>query len=82
MIRFREFDIPTPYRAVWENQHVFDLVARNPPPAGETIIRSRAISGIERHLRFNVRIATPPPGRIARPGSAHPTSSTSSRATS
>ena len=29
-IRFRDFDIPEPYAAVWENQHVFDLVARNP----------------------------------------------------
>ena len=30
MIRFREFDIPEPYASVWEAQHVFDLVARNP----------------------------------------------------
>ena len=29
-IRFRDFDIPQPYAAVWEAQHVFDLVARNP----------------------------------------------------
>ena len=29
-IRFRDFDIPQPFAAVWEHQHVFDLVARNP----------------------------------------------------
>ena len=29
-IRFRDFDIPEPFATVWEQQHVFDLVARNP----------------------------------------------------
>ena len=29
-IHFRDFEIPEPFRSVWEQQHVFDLVARNP----------------------------------------------------
>ncbi len=31
-IRFSDFDIPEPFATVWRNQHVFDLVARNPQP--------------------------------------------------
>ncbi len=31
-IHFREFDIPEPFATVWENQHIFDLVACNPEP--------------------------------------------------
>src|ERR1700733_13580032 len=29
MIHFRDFDISEPFATVWENQHVFDLVAKN-----------------------------------------------------
>ena len=53
---------------MWERQHVFDLVARNPRPGSATTIRSRAINGTEGSLRFNVRIATPPPGQDCAPG--------------
>jgi MocE subfamily Rieske [2Fe-2S] domain protein len=67
-IRFRDFDIPQPYAAVWEAQHVFDLVARN-PHAGQRNNYSMACDPwTESILRFNVRIATPPPGQDCPPG--------------
>jgi MocE subfamily Rieske [2Fe-2S] domain protein len=67
-IRFRGFDIPEPFATVWENQHVFDLVARN-AEAGRRNNYSIASNGrLERTLRFNVRIATPPPGQDCPPG--------------
>ncbi len=69
-IRFRDLDIPEPYRAVWERQHVFDLVARNlggAPRRNNYSLASNAQAepGL---LRFNVRIATPPPGQDCPPG--------------
>jgi Na+-transporting NADH:ubiquinone oxidoreductase subunit F len=66
-IRFRDFDIPAPYAAVWEAQHVFDLVARN-AETGRRNNYSLANSRHEKVLRFNVRIATPPPGQDCPPG--------------
>ncbi len=66
-IRFRDFDIPAPYAAVWEAQHVFDLVARN-PESGRRNNYSLANARHEPVLRFNVRIATPPPGQDCPPG--------------
>lgn len=67
-IRFRDFDIPEPYADVWRRQHVFDLVARNPggPRRNNYSLGSNHAS--ERTLRFNVRIATPPPGQDCPPG--------------
>jgi len=67
-IRFREFDIPQPYAAVWETQHVFDLVARNPEAARRNNYSLASNQQQERLLRFNVRIATPPPGQDCPPG--------------
>jgi MocE subfamily Rieske [2Fe-2S] domain protein len=68
MIRFREFDIPEPYAAVWRAQHVFDLVASNPGPGRRNNYSLASNSKLERTLRFNVRIATPPPGHDCPPG--------------
>ncbi len=68
-IRFRDFDIPEPYASVWERQHVFDLVARN--PQGEARRNNYSLASnhqTEGTLRFNVRIATPPPGQDCPPG--------------
>lgn len=67
-IRFRDFDIDEPFRSVWQSQHIFDLVARN--SAGHrrnnySIASNRQTEGT---LRFNVRIATPPPGQECAPG--------------
>lgn len=67
-IRFREFDIPAPYADVWERQHVFDLVARNPQGGRRNNYSLASNRQTERTLRFNVRIATPPPGQDCPPG--------------
>jgi MocE subfamily Rieske [2Fe-2S] domain protein len=67
-IRFRDFEIPEPFATVWKNQHVFDLVAAN-PNAGRRNNYSMASNQVtERVFRFNVRIATPPPGQDCAPG--------------
>jgi MocE subfamily Rieske [2Fe-2S] domain protein len=67
-IRFRDFDIPEPYASVWEAQHVFDLVATNPLPGRRNNYSIASNAANERVLRFNVRIATPPPGQDCPPG--------------
>jgi MocE subfamily Rieske [2Fe-2S] domain protein len=67
-IRFRDFDIPPPYAATWEAQHVFDLVARNPATGRRNNYSLASNQAGERVLRFNVRIATPPPGQDCPPG--------------
>jgi Na+-transporting NADH:ubiquinone oxidoreductase subunit F len=68
LIRYREFDIPAPYAEVWENQHVFDLVARNPSAGRRNNYSLASNQRTEKALRFNVRIATPPPGQDCPPG--------------
>ena len=67
-IRFRDFDIPEPFATVWENQHVFDLVAHNPRPGHRNNYSLASNQQTEDTLRFNVRIATPPPGQDCPPG--------------
>ena len=67
-IRFREFDVPEPYATVWENQHVFDLVARNPESGRRNNYSLASNPTTDRTLHFNVRIATPPPGQDCPPG--------------
>ena len=67
-IRFRDFDIPEPYATVWENQHLFDLVARNPEAGRRNNYSLAGNPQNERELRFNVRIATPPLGQDCAPG--------------
>ena len=68
-IAFRRFDVPQPFATVWENQHVFDLIARN--PLGEPRRNNYSVASnqkTENTLRFNIRIATPPPGQDCDPG--------------
>jgi Na(+)-translocating NADH:ubiquinone oxidoreductase F subunit len=67
-IYFREFDIPPPFAAVWEQQHVFELIARNPESGRRNNYSLASNQKTERLLRFNVRIATPPPGQDCAPG--------------
>jgi Na+-transporting NADH:ubiquinone oxidoreductase subunit F len=67
-IQFRDFDIPEPFAAVWERQHVFDLVAQNPETGRRNNYSLASNQQTERTLRFNVRIATPPPGQDCAPG--------------
>lgn len=67
-IPFSGFEIPEPYATVWKNQHVFDLVATNTGSGRRNNYSLASNQGTERTLRFNVRIATPPPGQDCPPG--------------
>jgi fatty acid desaturase/NAD(P)H-flavin reductase/nitrite reductase/ring-hydroxylating ferredoxin subunit len=67
-IHFRDFDIPEPYASVWRTQHVFDLVGRNRETTRRNNYSVASNARHERVLRFNVRIATPPPGQDCPPG--------------
>lgn len=67
-IQFRDFEIPEPFAAAWRNQHVFDLVAHNPLHGKRNNYSLAGNPTTERQLRFNVRIATPPPGQDCAPG--------------
>lgn len=67
-IRFRDFDIPSPFREVWERQHVFDLEVSNPETDRRNNYSLASNQQTENVLRFNVRIATPPPGQDCPPG--------------
>jgi MocE subfamily Rieske [2Fe-2S] domain protein len=67
-IEFRDFDIPAPYSEVWERQHVFDLKVSNREPGRRNNYSLASNAVTERQLKFNVRIATPPPGQDCPPG--------------
>jgi Na+-transporting NADH:ubiquinone oxidoreductase subunit F len=67
-IHFRDFDIPKPFASVWESQHVFDLVAHNDRPGRRNNYSLASNGQTEDTLRFNIRIATPPPGQDCSPG--------------
>jgi Na+-transporting NADH:ubiquinone oxidoreductase subunit F len=67
-IRFCDFDIPEPFATTWKNQHLFDLVAHNPVVNRRNNYSLASNQQTERTLRFNVRIATPPPGQDCAPG--------------
>jgi Na+-transporting NADH:ubiquinone oxidoreductase subunit F len=71
-IRFLDFEIPEPYATVWRQQRLLELVSRNPEEAGPAMRRNNysiASNGrTETQLRFNVRIAMPPPGQDCPPG--------------
>ncbi len=67
-IRFRDFDIPEPYASVWNAHHMFDLHVSNPLAGGRNNYSLASNQDLERTLRFNVRIATPPPGQDCPPG--------------
>ncbi len=67
-IRFRDFDIPAPFAAVWEAQHVFDFEVQNPAAGRRNNYSLASNQQHERQLRFNVRISTPPPGQDCPPG--------------
>jgi Na+-transporting NADH:ubiquinone oxidoreductase subunit F len=67
-IRFRDFDIPEPFATVWERQRIFDLVAHNPESGRRNNYSLASNRQTEHTLRFNVRVATPPPGQDCAPG--------------
>ncbi|GAB5561252.1 MAG: hypothetical protein SynsKO_28990 [Synoicihabitans sp.] len=68
LIRFRDFDIPEPYASVWEAQKVYDLEVAHPGPVRRNNYSLASNQDGEDCLRFNVRIATPPPGQDCPPG--------------
>lgn len=60
-VKFSDFDIEERFRADWERFKFFDLAAQNDEPV--TRAYSMANYPEERGvLKFNIRIATPPPG--------------------
>jgi fatty acid desaturase/NAD(P)H-flavin reductase/nitrite reductase/ring-hydroxylating ferredoxin subunit len=67
-IHFSSFEIPDPFAIVWRNQHIFDLVARNPLGIQWNNYSIASNVQTEHTLRLNVRIATPPPGQECVPG--------------
>jgi len=67
-IRFRDFDIPEPYASVWRAHHTFDLVSQHPGDVRRNNYSMASNARTESTLRFNVRIATPPPGQDCAPG--------------
>jgi Na(+)-translocating NADH:ubiquinone oxidoreductase F subunit len=71
-IAFSEITVKPPYAEVWQTQHVFDFRAENRAP----IRRNYSMAtnpAVDRRLRFNVRISTPPRGQdcLAGAGSSY-----------
>ncbi len=61
-VRFRDFDIAEEFRGDWERFNLFDLEAKNDEP----VIRAYSMANYPEEkgiLKFNIRIATPPPGK-------------------
>ncbi len=61
-VRFRDFDIPDRYRADWEKFDLFKLELRNEQ---DEVVRAYSMANYPEErgvLKFNIRIATPPPG--------------------
>ncbi|MFZ0302178.1 MAG: NADH:ubiquinone reductase (Na(+)-transporting) subunit F [Terracidiphilus sp.] len=67
-IRFHDFNIPEPYASVWERQHIFDFIARNPDAGRRNNYSLASNQAMDRTLCFNIRIATPPQGQDCAPG--------------
>jgi MocE subfamily Rieske [2Fe-2S] domain protein len=67
-IRFRDFDVQEPFRSVWEHHRLFDLEVHNPEAGRRNNYSLASNLQTEKTLRFNVRIATPPPGQDCAPG--------------
>lgn len=67
-IEFNQFEIQEPYASVWTNQKLFDLNSSNTEP--ERLNNYSLANNLQKEqiLKFNVRIATPPPGQDCPPG--------------
>lgn len=60
-IKFSDFNVEAEYRADWERFGFFNLTAKNPEP----VIRAYSMANYPEEkgiVKFNIRIATPPPG--------------------
>lgn len=58
----RDVEVTPPYDQVWEALHLYDLKVANPIPCHRSYSFA-SNPATERYLRFNVRLATPPPGQ-------------------
>jgi Na(+)-translocating NADH:ubiquinone oxidoreductase F subunit len=61
-ISFNQFDVSPRYDAVWRAQHVYEYAAENHTETRRNYSMA-SNPQTDRHLRFNVRIATPPRGQ-------------------
>jgi Na(+)-translocating NADH:ubiquinone oxidoreductase F subunit len=63
----RGIDVKPPYAGAWQAEQVFDLRASN-PVACRRDYSFASNPAIDRQLRFNIRLATPPPGQAGNAG--------------
>ncbi len=66
-VNFRDYDIDEKFRGDWEKFGLFDLTAKS----NETVTRAYSMANYPEEkgvLKFNIRIATPPPGSNYPPG--------------
>jgi Na+-transporting NADH:ubiquinone oxidoreductase subunit F len=66
-VHYRNFDIGEKYGADWERFGLFDLVSK----VNETTVRAYSMANYPEEkgiIKFNIRIATPPPGTNYPPG--------------
>jgi Na+-transporting NADH:ubiquinone oxidoreductase subunit F len=67
VVHYRDFDIGAEYRADWERFGLFDLVSK----VSESTVRAYSMANYPEEkgiIKFNIRIATPPPGTSYPPG--------------
>ena len=57
----KDIEVAEPYASLWRAQNIFDLMAANPTPSRRNYSLATNPS-VDRTLRFNVRLATPPRG--------------------
>ena len=60
-ISFREIAVSGPFAEIWQAEHVFDFWAENGLPVRRNFSMAGR-PGMDKQLRFNVRISTPPRG--------------------
>lgn len=60
-MNFNEIDVPAPYRAIWQEQELFNCKAANMSPVRRNYSMA-SNAALDSRLHFNVRIATPPAG--------------------
>jgi Na+-transporting NADH:ubiquinone oxidoreductase subunit F len=62
-VKFKDFDIPKEYRGDWDHFGLFDLETVNK----EEVVRAYSMANYPEErgiLKFNIRIATPPPDKM------------------
>ena len=66
-VRYKDFDIGAEYRGDWERFGLFDIVSK----VNDTTIRAYSMANYPEErgiIKFNIRIASPPPGTSFPPG--------------